>query len=156
SLSLALGCLQLVLSRGQRLDWYESGEIIVETCLAVTAFYLFVAHSATATRPFLSPRLLRDRNYTLGLVLVLAYGMLNVTPLVLLPSLLQTHAGYPDSTIGMIIAARGIGGTVGFFGAMFIGRLDPRIGMTIGFGLLALSGVWLIEIDLNIGTVDLM
>ena len=156
SLSLALGSLQLVLSRGQRLDWYESGEIVFETCLAVTALYLFIAHSATAARPFLSPRLLQDRNYALGLVLVLTYGMLNFTPLVLLPSLLQTNAGYPDGTIGMIIAARGIGGTLGFFAAMFIGRLDPRIGMTIGFGLLALSGVWLIEIDLNIGATDLM
>jgi hypothetical protein len=55
----------------------------------------------------------------------------------------------------MIIAARGIGGTLGFFGAMFIGRLDPRIGMTMGFGLLALSGVWLVEIDLEVGVADL-
>lgn len=156
SLSLALGCLQLVLSRGQRLDWFESGEIIVETILAAVAFYVFVAHSATADRPFLSPRLLRDRNYALGLVLVLTYGMLNFTPLVLLPPLLQTHIGYPDSTIGLIVAARGVGGTIGFFAAMFLGRVDPRIGMTLGFGLLALSGIWLIEIDLNIGTHDLI
>jgi DHA2 family multidrug resistance protein len=156
SLSLGLGCLQLVLSRGQRLDWYDSSEIILETVFAALAFYLFVADSATAERPFLSPRLLRDRNYALGLVLVLMYGMLNFTPLVLLPPLLQTHVGYPDHTIGLIIGFRGLGGTVGFFGAMFIGRLDPRIGMTVGFGLLAVSGFWLMEVDLNIGTTDLM
>jgi DHA2 family multidrug resistance protein len=156
SLSLGLGCLQLLMSRGQRLDWYDSREIVVETIMAAVAFYLFVVHSATADRPFLSPRLLRDRNYSLGLVLVLTYGMLNFTPLVLLPSLLQTHAGYPDSTIGTIIAARGLGGATGFFAAMFIGRLDPRIGMTMGFGLLALSGIWLIEIDLNVGPADLI
>jgi MFS transporter, DHA2 family, multidrug resistance protein len=155
SLSLTLGCLQLVLSRGQRLDWYESSEIILETTLAALAFYIFVVHSATARRPFLSPRLLRDRNYALGLVLVLTYGMLNFTPLVLLPSLLQTHMGYPESTIGLIIAFRGLGGTIGFLFAMFIGRLDPRIGMTMGFGLLALSGIWLMELDLNVGTTDL-
>jgi len=156
SLSLGLGCLQLVLSRGQRLDWYESTEIIIATAMAAVAFYLFIVHSATAERPFLSPRLLRDRNYALGLLLVLIYGMLNFTPLVLLPPLLQTHIGYPDSTIGLIVAARGIGGTIGFFAAMFIGRFDPRIGMTLGFGLLALSGIWLIEIDLNVGTTDLV
>ncbi len=156
SLSLALGCLQLVLSRGQRLDWFESVEIILETGLAAVAFYVFVSHSATAQRPFLSPRLLRDRNYALGLVLVLTYGMLNFTPLVLLPPLLQTHVGYPDSIIGLIVAFRGIGGTIGFFAAMFIGRLDPRIGMTIGFGLLAVSGIWLMEVDLNIGIADLL
>jgi DHA2 family multidrug resistance protein len=156
SLSLALGCLQLVLSRGQRLDWYQSSEIVFETVLAAMGLYLFVAHSATTDRPFLNPQLLRDRNYTLGLVLVLTYGMLNFTPLVLLPPLLQTHAGYPDHTIGLIIAFRGLGGTIGFFGALFIGRLDPRIGMTIGFGLLAVSGVWLMEVDLNVGAADLM
>ena len=156
SLSLALGCLQLVLSRGKRLDWFESSEIIVEIVLAAVAFYLFVAHSATAERPFLNPSLLRDRNYALGLLLVLTYGMLNFTPLVLLPPLLQTHIGYPDHTIGMIVAFRGLGGTTGFFAALFIGRLDPRIGMTIGFGLLALSGLWLMELDLNVGTTDLM
>ena len=120
------------------------------------AFYLFVAHSATAARPFLNPLLLRDRNYALGLLLVLTYGMLNFTPLVLLPSLLQTHIGYPDSTIGMIVAFRGLGGTLGFFAAMFIGRLDPRIGMTIGVGLLALSGIWLMELDLNVGPNELL
>jgi len=86
----------------------------------------------------------------------LTYGMLNFTPLVLLPPLLQTHVGYPDSTIGLIVAFRGLGGTIGIFAAMFIGRLDPRIGMTVGFGLLALSGIWLMELDLNIGTTDLM
>ena len=156
TLALALGCLQLVLSRGQRLDWYESSEIVLETMLAVGAAYLFVVHSATAERPFLSPRLLKDRNYALGLVLVLIYGMLNFTPLVLLPPLLQTYIGYPDGIIGTIVAARGLGGVIGFFSAIFIGRLDPRIGMTIGFALLSLSGVWLVEIDLNIGVGDLL
>ena len=155
SLSVAIGCVQLVLSRGQRLDWYESAEIIVETVGACLAFYVFVAHSLTADRPFLNLRILLDRNYALGLLLVFTYGMLNFTPMVLLPPLLQTHAGYPDALIGQIVACRGIGGTIGFFAAMFIGRLDPRIGMTIGFGLLGLSGVWLMEIDLNIGTDDL-
>ena len=156
SLSMAIGCVQLVLSRGQRLDWFESGEIITEAVLAGVAFYVFIAHSLTASRPFLNPRLLLDRNYALGLVLVFTYGMLNFTPLVLLPNLLQAYAGYPDALIGEIIGFRGLGGTVGFCAAMFIGRVDPRIGMTVGFGLLALSGIWLMEIDLNVTPEELL
>ena len=39
------------------------------------------------------------------------YGMLNFTPMVLLPPLLQQHAGFPDMLIGEIIAARGVGAT---------------------------------------------
>ena len=152
SLATAIACLQLVLSRGQRLDWFDSTEIILETALAGLAFYLFLAHSLTAQRPFLNLRLLLDRNYALGLVLVFLYGMLNFTPIVLLPTLLQQHAGYPDSIIGQIVGYRGIGATLGFFSAMLIGRLDPRIGLVLGFGLLALAGLWLMRFDLNVGT----
>jgi DHA2 family multidrug resistance protein len=151
TLAAAISCVQLVLSRGQRLDWYESGEIVLETIGAALAFYLFLAHSLTARQPFLNLRLLLDRNYALGLLLVGLYGMLNFTPMVLLPPLLQEHAGFPDGIIGEVLAARGIGATLGFFGAMFVARLDPRIGMTIGFVLQVVSGLWLMSIDLNVG-----
>jgi len=151
ALSTAIACVQLVLSRGQRLDWFESPEIVIETLVAAIAFYVFVAHSLTAKRPFLNLRLLLDRNYALGLVLVFIYGMLNFTPIVLLPTLLQSHAGYPDSIIGQIVGYRGIGGTMGFMTTLVIGRLDPRIGMTFGFGLLVVSGLWLMSLDLNVG-----
>src|SRR5438046_1344027 len=150
SLTVAISCVQLVLSRGQRVDWYESSEIVIETIGAGLAFYLFVAHSLTAERPFLNPRLLLDKNYALGLVLVCVFGMLNVTPMVLLPPLLQQHAGFPDSLIGDVLAARGLGATIGFFAALFIGKLDPRVGMIIGFGLQVISGLWLMSINLDV------
>ena len=155
TLSAAVSCVQLVLARGQRLDWFESNEIVVETVLASLALFMFIAHSITAERPFLDPRLLRDPNYALGLVLVTIYGMLNFTPVVLLPSLLQQYAGYPDQIIGGILGARGVGATIGFFLAIFVGKLDPRIGMALGFGLLAASGYWLMHLDLNVGMTTL-
>jgi len=151
SLSAAISCVQLVLSRGQRLDWFESPEIWIETIAAFFAFYIFLTHSLTAQRPFLNLRLLLDRNYALGLALVGVFGMLNVTPMVLLPPLLQQHAGFPDALIGEVLAARGVGATIGFFAAMFIGRLDPRIGMTIGFSLQVISGLWLMSVNLDVG-----
>jgi DHA2 family multidrug resistance protein len=141
--------VQLVLSRGQRLDWYDSPEVVIETIGAALAFYLFVTHSLTARQPFLDLGLLLDRNYALGLLLVGVYGMLNFTPVVLLPPLLQEHAGYPDMLIGEVVGARGIGATLGFFSAMFLARLDPRIGMAIGFGLQVVAGLWLMSFDLN-------
>ena len=150
SLSVTIACVQLVLSRGQRLDWFESGEIIIEAFVACLAFWIFLAHSFTSTKPFLNLRLLLNRNYAIGLVLVLIYGMLNFTPMVLLPPLLQQHAGFPDQLIGEVIAARGVGAAIGFFLAIFVGRMDPRIGLVGGFGLLAISGFWLMHIDLNV------
>jgi DHA2 family multidrug resistance protein len=156
SLSVAIACVQLVLSRGQRLDWFDSTEILIEAFIAVLAFWIFVAHSLTAERPFLNLRLLLDRNYAIGLVLVLIYGMLNFTPMVLLPPLLQQHAGFPDALIGEVIAARGVGATIGFFLAIFVGRMDPRIGLIGGFALQTISGIWLMTFDLNVDMTTLM
>ena len=155
TLSVAISCAQLVLSRGQRLDWYESTEIILETVIGLVAFVMFVGHSLTADKPFIDPRILRDPNYALGLVLVTVYGMLNFTPAVLLPSLLQQHAGFPDMVIGDILGARGIGATIGFFLAIFLGRLDPRVGMIFGFGMQVIAGLWLMSMDLNVSMTAL-
>ena len=150
SLAVSISCVQLVLSRGQRLDWFDSTEIILETAAAVIAFYVFVVHSLTTERPFLRLRLLKDRNYAMGLMLVLIYGMLNFTPMVLLPPMLQAYSGFPDPIIGQVLGARGIGAMIGFCTAIFMAKLDPRIGMIIGFGVQVISGIWLTQIDLNV------
>ena len=103
-----------MLARGVRLDWFESTEIIVECLVAAVAFYVFIFHCLTTTSPFLNLQLLTDRNYAIGLVLVTIYGMLNFTPMVLLPPLLQQHVGFSDALVGQVIGCRGIGMTIGF------------------------------------------
>jgi DHA2 family multidrug resistance protein len=149
SLSAGIAAAQLVFSRGQRLDWFESTEIIVATLIAGIAIYMFCAHSLTSAKPFVRLTLLRDRNYSVGLLLVTLFGMLNFSVIVLLPPLLQQQAGFPDSAIGEIVGARGIGSAIGFFAAMPMARIDPRISMTIGALLQAIAGLWLMSLDLN-------
>ena len=155
SLSISLGAAQLVLARGQRLDWYQSGEIILETIVAVLALWIFAVHCLTTDRPFLNPRQLLNRNYAIGLLLVTIYGMLNFTPMVLLPPLLTGPAGYTDSLVGIVIAGRGVGGCIGFLFAGFATRMDARLSMMLGFGMLLAAGLWLMHIDLNINYATL-
>jgi DHA2 family multidrug resistance protein len=151
ALATALAALQLVLARGVRLDWFASREIVIECLVAGLAFYVFVAHCLTTRKaPFLNLRLLTDRNYAVGLVLVTIYGMLNFTPMVLLPPLLQQHLGYSDALVGQVIGCRGIGMTVGFLAAGLMSRMDPRLGMSLGFSLQVLSGLWMLTFDLNV------
>ena len=68
-LSVAVGGMQLMLARGQRLDWFEAAEIQVLLFVSGLAFYLFLCHSLTSARPFLDLRLLMNRNYSLSLAL---------------------------------------------------------------------------------------
>ena len=96
SLSAGIAAAQLVFSRGQRLDWFDSTEIVIATFVGCLMLYVFCVHSLTTERPFVRLRLLADRNYALGLILVTLFGMLNFALIVLLPPLLQQHAGYPE------------------------------------------------------------
>jgi DHA2 family multidrug resistance protein len=156
SLSVSVGCLQYVLSRGQRLDWFDSGEIIIFAIVGVIAFWIFLAHSLTAENPFLDLYLLFNRNLTLGYILNAIFGMLAFTPMVLLPTLLRQHAGYPDALVGWIVGSRGIGGILGFFTAMWIERIDPRISIASGFAMLLLSGLWLMRMNLDVTPLEIM
>ena len=149
SLSIAIAATQLLLSRGERLDWFGSTEIVVETFVAALAFYIFIAHSLTAWNPYLNPRLLLDRNYVIGLFLIIIFGMLNFTPMVLLPPMMQNQLGFPDGLIGFVISWRGAGVMSGSFMSIYLQRLDPRVGMVAGFGLQIVSGLWLMSLSLD-------
>ncbi len=149
SLSIAIAAAQFVLSRGQRLDWFESPEIVIEACVAALALYIFIVHTFTTPTPYLSPRLLFDRNYTIGVCLIVIFGMLNFTPMVLLPPLLQNQLGYPDGLIGFVVSWRGAGVMAGSFLSIFAQRFDPRVGMVAGFGMQIVSGVWLTSLNLD-------
>jgi len=156
ALSIGLAATQLVLSRGQRLDWFESLEIQAEALIAVVAFWIFAMHIMTARQPFLSPRHLRNRNYAIGLLLVTLYGMLNFTPVVLLPPLLKSYANFSETIVGEIVAFRGVGGCIGFLIAGFANRIDARVSMITGFGMLLVAGLWLMTMDLNVSPFSLM
>jgi DHA2 family multidrug resistance protein len=152
TLSIALTSLQLMLDRGHRLDWLDSPEIVIEAVVALACIYVFVVHVLTARAPYLNPRLFRDRNYRLGVVLVLVFGMLNYTPMVLYPPMLQDLRGYPDSVIGLLLAVRGIGALIGNFATIWISRRDPRIGLFLGFAAQAGSCWILAQFNVNMTT----
>ena len=156
ALSIAIAAFQLMLDRGERNDWFDSTEIILEGCLAAVAFYLFLVHSGTAAMPYLNPRLLLDRNFALGLIFAHVFGMLAFVPMVLLPPLLQELRGFPDSVIGIVLASRGVGSMIGNFFVIAMSRVDPRIGLAIGFGTQGLTGWFMAQFDINVTLWDVM
>ena len=139
-LSTGIGALQLMLDRGQDLDWFASREIIIEAVLAGLGFYLFTVHLFSAWRPLLRPSLFRDFNFLSGLIMMFAVGTLLVSSLALMTPWLQVLSDYPVATAGLIMAPRGIGN---FTAIMISGRLatrvDPRVLVAGGLILLCVS-----------------
>jgi len=124
TLSITVGAFQLMLDRGERKDWFQSNEIILEAVLAALALYIFVVHSATTRRPFLNFAVFRDHNFVIGVVLIFMFGLNVFSALLLMPLFLQDIQGYPVITAGIIISARGIGTACGMIAA---GRLAHKV-----------------------------
>jgi len=142
-LSVGVGALQLMLDRGEQLDWFGSNEIIIETALAVAGFWMFGVHMLTSRQPFVPPRLFKDRNLAVALVFIFLVGVVLLASLSLLPPFLQRLMGYPVITAGIVMGPRGIGTMISM---LMVGRLvrviDPRILIAVGLGLAAYS-LWM-------------
>lgn len=156
-LSLSIGALQMLLDRGQLLDWFASLEIIIEALLAGFALYLFVVHIFTHDQPFIEPGLFKDRNFSVGLVMIFVVGLILLTTMALLPPFLQSLLGYPVIDVGFLLAPRGLGTMVAM---MLVGRLMGRVDvrLMILFGLLLTSySLWeMTRFNANIDAWDIV
>jgi MFS transporter, DHA2 family, multidrug resistance protein len=140
TLSLAIGALQVVLDRGEELDWFGSGEIVIEAIIAASAFYLFLAHTFTSRDPFVRPSLFRDRNFTAGLLFVAITGLTYYASLALQPPYLQDMMNYPIVTAGLVMGPRGVGTMAAMLVVgKLVGRVDTRLLLGIGLALTAWS-----------------
>jgi MFS transporter, DHA2 family, multidrug resistance protein len=140
TLSLAIGAMQVLIDRGEELDWFGSGEIVTEAIIAASAFYLFLVHTFTAHQPFVRPSLFRDRNFTAGTLFIAIVGLTYYASLALQPPYLQNLMNYPIVSAGLVLGPRG----VGTMGAMMvvgklIGRVDTRFLLGTGLGLTSWS-----------------
>ncbi|WP_082621742.1 MDR family MFS transporter [Bordetella sp. N] len=141
TLALSIGLLQLLLDRGEQVDWFDAIEIRTYAIAAFVAFTFFILHTATAGRDsFFKVDLLRDRNFAMGLAFYFLVGLLLYATRALLPPMLQTVLGYPVVTTGLVTAPSGAGTMVSMlFAGRMVGRVDGRLIIALGFGLTALS-----------------
>lgn len=139
-LALALAGTQFLLDRGESEGWFDSDLIIVTAAIAILSLYMFVVHSATTKNPFISPGMIKDRNYMIGLGFMFLLGVLVLSMNVLMPLFLQNLRGYPILTAAMVMMPRGLGSLFGLILAgKLSGKMDPRIQIAIGFASTAYS-----------------
>ncbi len=156
ALSIAMAAAQLIFDRGHRLDWFESTEILLFAFTGALALWIFAVHCLTVPEPFLDPRLLLDRNFTLGVLLAFVMGMLSFVSIVLLPTLFHDLRGYPDNAIALLIAARGVGNWAAFLFIAQLTRVAPRFAIVCGMALQAVAGFWMAGFDINLTDSDVL
>jgi MFS transporter, DHA2 family, multidrug resistance protein len=140
TLSVGIGALQIMLDRGELVDWFSSGEIILEAVVAASAFYLFLVHTFTAKRPFVNPAMFRDRNFAAGMLFIFILGLTYYASMALQPPYLQNLMNYPVLTAGLVMGPRGIGTMASMIiVGRLVSRVDTRILLGIGLGITAWS-----------------
>jgi MFS family permease len=128
-LVLWVGALQIMLDKGQELDWFHSSTIVALAVVAVVVFSVFIVWELVENPyPVVDLRLFKGRNFWTGtLALSLGYGVFfgNV---VLLPLWLQQYMGYTATEAGMLTAPVGILALLlSPFVGRWVGKVDPRV-----------------------------
>ncbi len=141
-LSLAIGSFQMMLDRGEQVDWFSSTEIVIEAVLAALAFYLFLVQTFTVKQPFIDPAIFKDRNFSVGLCFIFVVGIILLASLALITPYLQNLMGYPVVTAGLVLAPRGVGTMIAMLlVGRIINRVDPRILLVAGL-LITAAVLW--------------
>jgi len=123
-LAIGLGCLQIVLDKGQREDWFSSGFITWLTALSVVSLTLFVIVEFFAEHPIVNLRAFKNVTFSSG-NLVMFFAFFNLFgSIVLLPIYLQTLMGYTATLAGMVL---GPGGVATLIAMPIAGRLVTKV-----------------------------
>jgi len=136
--SLGMIGIQLMLDRGERLDWFGSTEIWAEAIASGVGFYLFSVHVLTRKAHFFDKGLFRDRNFVLSTIMFFSVGFVLLPTLGLTSPLLQELLGYPVDTTGYMTIPRG----VALVGALVLmnfvpAQIDKRLLVIGGLALVA-------------------
>ena len=120
-LAVWLGCLQIILDKGQEDDWFGATWIRYATLLLVVCFVLFIVRQFLHEHPLVNLRVFRHRNFTLGCILIGIFGAAIYGLITLLPLLYQELLGYNAVSAGLAVSPRGLGAIVAM---PIIGVLD--------------------------------
>lgn len=148
--AVALAAFQLMLDRGQLLDWFSSTEICIEAVVAAMFFHFAMVHMFTVSRPFIKPEIFRDRNFLIGSILSAVVGIFLNGVIPIVTSLMQQLLGYTVLLTGLLSVPRAIGNILTI---MAIGRIvsvqNARILIFLGMVMLAASFVLLATMSLD-------
>jgi MFS transporter, DHA2 family, multidrug resistance protein len=156
ALLLWIGCLQIMLDRGQEADWFSSDFIRWLATIAAVSFCFFIFWELRTEHPVVNLRVLRDRNLAIGSLLMLIIGAILYGTTAVLPQFLQNLLGYTALQAGLVMSPRGIGSIIAsVISGPIISRIDGRKWMVTGMLLLSLSMWWLggFNLDINPHTI---
>jgi len=150
------GCLQVILDKGQEVDWFGAVWLRWATLAFAITLLWFVRQSWFCKNPLVDLHVLKDRNFMLGCVLIFLFGIGIYSTVTVLPLFYQELLGYTAFTAGLAVAPRGLGAILGMpvIGALS-NKVDPRILLTFGFIVFGLTTLYFGNVTLGLSPTTL-
>ncbi len=153
-ITLGLGGLEVMLSRGERLDWFKSHFIQTAAFVAVVGLALLIWRSFTHDHPLVDLSVLKNKEFAAGVSLSFFQYFVLYATLLLLPLYVQNLLGYTATWAGLLLAPGGVASLLAIFVAgRLVHRVDVRWILLAGVGLMlvALHMLWALNLGSTFG-----
>lgn len=151
-LALWLGCLQIILDKGQEDDWFGASWIRWATFFGLAALVLFLVRQFRARKPLVDLCVFMNRNFAIGCLLITLFGAAIYGLVTMLPLFYQELMGYTALNAGIAVSPRGLGAIIAMpIIGLLTARVDNRWLIGLGFFLFALCSLAFGTVNLAIG-----
>jgi DHA2 family multidrug resistance protein len=139
-ITVAVGCLQVVLDKGQEADWFSAWWITTFFVVAMVSLVVWIFWEARHPFPIVNVKLFQKRNFAVAMFFTFMLGMVLFGTTVIIPQFLEVLLGYPAVKAGEALAGGGLAMLVMMpVSGMLVSRIDPRLMMACGFAGTAAS-----------------
>ena len=151
-LAVWLGCLQIILDKGQQDDWFGATWIRWASAILAISLIAFLVREIRHSKPLVDMKIFRHRNFTLGCILIALFGASIYGLVTLLPLFYQELMGYTALAAGWAVSPRGVGAIVAMpIIGYLTSKIDNRWLIAFGFGTFGVASLWFGEANLSIG-----
>lgn len=149
-LALGLGCMQIVLDKGQREDWFSSSLIVWLSVVSAISLVSFVIAELYAEHPVVNLKTFRNISFSTG-NLVMFMGFFNLfASIVLLPIYLQTLMGYTSFLAGFVLGPGGIATLISLpIAGALVNKINPKALLSFGIVVNAYATYLMSNFDLS-------
>jgi DHA2 family multidrug resistance protein len=153
-IALGLGCLQVMMDRGEDEDWFGSSFIVMMAVLAAVGISGAIVWLMTTDKPIVNLRVFKDRNFAVGSLMIVGIGATLYSGAVLVPQLAQQSLGYTATLAGLILSpgAVAIVLLIPFVQRVLMPRIQTRY--LIAFGFFLIGSSYLYSSLIVVPTVD--
>jgi len=156
-LVVSLGTLQVILDKGQEDDWFGASWIRWGTVVVVVAFITFIIRQLIIKNPIVNLRILSNRNFALGCLLIALFGGAIYGLVTILPLFYQTLMGYTAGAAGIAVSPRGVGAVLVMpVIGILASRMDNRWLIAGGFAIFGIAGLWFGGLTLDVSPWSLL